>query len=119
MTRNDIVTTTLFLAVSLTAKPGRVAELRAATIALLGPSRVDEGCLQYDLHSDVENPRHFFLYEAWRDVAKWRQAYLETGHLRSFLERLPKSRSPGKSTSSSESEVHRKCAVHSAYAHGP
>lgn len=77
--------TTLHLAVSLIAKPGGEAELKAALEALVAPSRADDGCLQYDLHADRENPRHFFLYERWRDDASWR-AHMETPHLKNFGE---------------------------------
>jgi len=79
---------TLHLAVSLTAKPGQESALRAALEALLQPSRADDGCLQYDLHTDRENPRHLFLYERWRDEAAWR-AHMETAHLKRFGEISP------------------------------
>ncbi len=78
----------LHLAVSLVAKPNREAELRAALEGLVAPSRADDGCLQYDLHTDRENPRHFFLYERWRDEAAWR-AHMETPHLKRFGEDSP------------------------------
>jgi len=77
--------TTLYLAVSLTAKPGREADLKKALVDLLAPSRADDGCLSYELHADRENPRHFFLYEAWSDDSTWR-AHMETPHLKRFGE---------------------------------
>ncbi len=79
---------TLYLAVSLVAQPGREDELRGALEALLAPSRADDGCLQYDLHVDRENPRHFFLYERWRDETAWR-AHMEMPHLKRFGEISP------------------------------
>lgn len=75
----------LYLAVSLTAKPGREGDLRAALQDLVAPSRADAGCELYDLHVDRENPRHLFLYEVWRDEPSWR-AHMETPHLRRFGE---------------------------------
>jgi quinol monooxygenase YgiN len=77
--------TILYLALSLTAKPGQEAALRRALTDLLAPSRADEGCLLYELHTDRLNPRHFFLYEAWRDEASWR-AHMATPHLQRFGE---------------------------------
>ena len=50
------------------------------------PSRADDGCLRYDLHTDLEDLRRFFLYEAWRDAAAWR-AHMATDHLRGFVDR--------------------------------
>jgi quinol monooxygenase YgiN len=75
--------TTLFLVASLTAKSGREAELKQVLLDLRGPSRADDGCLQYDLHADRENPRHFLFFEAWRDEKSWR-AHMETPHLKDF-----------------------------------
>lgn len=75
--------TTLYLVASLTAKPGREAELKQVLLDLRGPSRADDGCLQYDLHADRENPRHFLFFEAWRDETSWR-AHMETPHLKEF-----------------------------------
>jgi quinol monooxygenase YgiN len=77
--------TTLHLAVSLHAKPGREAHLRRLLDALVGPSRADDGCLGYDLHTDDEDPAHFFLYEAWRDVPAW-ERHMATEHLKRFSE---------------------------------
>lgn len=79
---------TLCLAVSLIAKPGAEAQLRKELEALLAPSRADDGCLQYDLHTDRENPLHFFLYERWRDEPSWR-AHMDTPHLKRFGESSP------------------------------
>jgi quinol monooxygenase YgiN len=47
------------------AKPGKENELRQAVLGLIGPTRKQKGCIQYDLHSDNENPGHFFFYEKW------------------------------------------------------
>jgi quinol monooxygenase YgiN len=62
---------TLHLAVSIKAKAGKEAALRAALEALVGPSRAEDGCLLYDLHTDNQDPAHLFFYEAWATEADW------------------------------------------------
>jgi quinol monooxygenase YgiN len=77
--------TMLHLAVSLHTKPGREDEARRLLDALVEPSRADDGCLGYDLHTDDDDSAHFFLYEAWRDVSAW-ERHMATEHLRRFSE---------------------------------
>ncbi len=48
-----------------TAKPGQEAALEAAMRALIAPTRLDRGFIQYDLHRDVNDPRTFTFIERW------------------------------------------------------
>ncbi len=47
------------------AKPGKEAELRAAALALVEPTRKEEGCVQYDLHQHLSDPSWLVFYENW------------------------------------------------------
>lgn len=47
------------------AKPGKEAELRATLLELIGPTRREDGCVQYDLHVHTIDPGHFLFYENW------------------------------------------------------
>ena len=47
------------------ARPGREAELRAALIELVAPTRLEAGCLNYDLHQSPEQPAKFLFHENW------------------------------------------------------
>ena len=40
----------LAMVVEFRAAPGKVDELRAALLGIVGPSRAEAGCLRYDLH---------------------------------------------------------------------
>jgi quinol monooxygenase YgiN len=73
----------LYLAVSITAKPGKEAALKAALLALVKPTRAEAGCLLYDLHTDREKPQHLYFYEAWSDHAAW-QRHNESSHINAF-----------------------------------
>jgi quinol monooxygenase YgiN len=47
------------------AKPGKEAELRATLLELIGPTRREDGCVQYDLHVHSSDPGRFVFYENW------------------------------------------------------
>ncbi len=53
------------LAVFLRAKEGQHLLLEAELRALVGPTRKEEGCLQYDLHRGADQPTTFLLHEVW------------------------------------------------------
>ena len=36
---------------------------------MLVPTRAEDGCLQYDLNRDVDNPSRLTMIERWRDEA--------------------------------------------------
>ena len=38
------------------AKPGKEDALRQALLALCGPTRKEQGCLNYDLHVSADDP---------------------------------------------------------------
>ena len=62
MTGNEII-----LAVKLTAKEGKGADLSALCTGLLPHSRSEAGCILYNFHAVKDNPTEFFFYEIWKD----------------------------------------------------
>ena len=56
---------TLTLIVLLRAKEGQHPLLEAELRALVGPTRKEEGCLQYDLHRGADQPGTFLFHEVW------------------------------------------------------
>jgi quinol monooxygenase YgiN len=65
------------------AKPGQEANLREAALALVGPTRAEAGCLQYDLHKDNDDPGHFFFYERWESMSAL-EAHAASPHFKAF-----------------------------------
>ena len=47
------------------AKPGMESMAKEAIEALVGPTRSESGCINYDLHQSAEDPAIFMLYENW------------------------------------------------------
>jgi quinol monooxygenase YgiN len=50
------------------AKPGQEEKLRSAALALVEPTRREEGCIQYDLHAHLTDPGSLVFYENWTSV---------------------------------------------------
>jgi quinol monooxygenase YgiN len=55
----------LFIVVALRAKRGKEDDLRRDLIAVVQPSRKEEGNLDYDLFVDQSDPRRFVFVEHW------------------------------------------------------
>ena len=51
------------------AAAGKAAELKALLTTLIAPTRAEAGCLQYDLHADLNDPAHLFFFERFVDLA--------------------------------------------------
>jgi quinol monooxygenase YgiN len=55
----------LTLVVTLRAKEGQHLLLEAELRALVGPTRKEEGCIQYDLHRGADQVGTFLFHEVW------------------------------------------------------
>lgn len=62
------------------ANAGREAELATALGGLVAPTRAEAGCLNYDLHRDLEVSGRFLFYENWATRADW-AAHMVSDHL--------------------------------------
>lgn len=51
---------------SFKAKSGQEEKALAELSALLGPTREEAGCLQYDLHRSTDDSGVFVFYETWK-----------------------------------------------------
>lgn len=47
-------------------------------------TRSEEGCINYDLHQDNDNPVHFLFYENWTSRALW-QKHMDSQHLADYV----------------------------------
>lgn len=74
----------LTLLAILSARPGQADELGRRLTALVAPTRLEPGCLNYDLHRSTDDPAIFMLYENWRSKADL-DAHFEMPYLKNFL----------------------------------
>jgi len=69
----------LTLIVVLRAKDGQQLLLEAELRALIGPTRKEEGCMQYDLHRGADHPGTFLFHEVW-ESREHHAAHTRTQH---------------------------------------
>lgn len=63
----------LTITASILAKTEKREFVKQALLKLIPPTLKEEGCLNYDLHLDNENPDRFFFYENWVSYDHWQQ----------------------------------------------
>lgn len=51
------------------AKPGEEDVVRAVLESYLAPTRLEEGCLRYDLFVDLTDPAKFTFIEEWTSMS--------------------------------------------------
>lgn len=66
------------------AKPGMEKEVRQMLLALLEPSRKDDGCISYNLHEEAGQPGRFWFIENWASK-ELLEAHLAQPHLVDFV----------------------------------
>jgi quinol monooxygenase YgiN len=47
------------------AKEGMEEKVKQELVGLVGPTRSEKGCINYELHQSVENKSLFMFYENW------------------------------------------------------
>jgi quinol monooxygenase YgiN len=68
----------------LKAKQGEEESLERELLALVGPSRAEGGCLNFDLHRSKQDKGLFFFYENWKSQDDLNK-HLEEPHIQAFL----------------------------------
>ncbi|NOQ28008.1 MAG: antibiotic biosynthesis monooxygenase [Bacteroidales bacterium] len=53
-------------------------------LKLIDVTRAEEGCINYDLHQDNENPNFFIFYENWKNRELW-QIHMNNKHLAEYI----------------------------------
>jgi quinol monooxygenase YgiN len=65
----------------LTARPDKIEHVREALLGLIGPTRAEDGCIQYELYQNNADPADFTFVEEWASDAAL-DAHLATEHLK-------------------------------------
>jgi len=75
--------TQLTVVAKIEAKSGSEARLHQELVKLIAPTLAEEGCLNYDLHTSIEDSRIFLFYENWESKALWEQ-HMASKHIQVF-----------------------------------
>jgi quinol monooxygenase YgiN len=69
------------------AKPDTVREVRELLTGLIEPTRVEAGCVSYELLQNTQDPTDFTFVEEWEDDASF-QGHFSTDHITRTLPKL-------------------------------
>ncbi len=58
-------------------------QVREVLLGLVAQTRKEKGCVNYDLHQSLDNPREFVMYENWETPADL-DAHARSEHLQAF-----------------------------------
>jgi len=74
----------LTIIANIKANADKVELVKTELLKLIDVTRAEEGCIDYDLHQDNENPAHFLFFENWESRELW-QIHMENQHLKDFM----------------------------------
>jgi len=74
----------LTIVANIHAKADKVQLVKSDLLKLVPITRAEQGCIQYDLHQDNENPTHFMFYENWENRELW-QTHMNAPHLAAYV----------------------------------
>ncbi|MEN1729732.1 MAG: putative quinol monooxygenase [Pseudomonadota bacterium] len=69
---------------NILAKSAHLDTVKSELRKLVSMTRQEQGCIQYDLHQDNDNPNYFMFYENWETRELW-QAHMENSHIQAYL----------------------------------
>lgn len=74
----------LTIVANIKAKKEQIALVKAELLKLIDITRAEEGCINYDLHQDNEDPSHFLFHENWESRELW-QTHMNNRHLAEYM----------------------------------
>jgi quinol monooxygenase YgiN len=74
----------LTVVAKIVAKAESAESVKSELLKLIAPTRKEEGCIEYTLHQDNENPALFMFYETWESAASLAK-HISTPHYASYV----------------------------------
>ena len=66
------------------AKRESLENVRNELLKLIAPTRNEDGCIEYNLHQDNEEPSLFIFYETWESPAAL-EKHLGSDHFKAYV----------------------------------
>ena len=66
------------------AKDGQAEQVEQELLALIDPTRAEDGCITYELNKDTQEPGKFVFYEEWKSKQALDE-HLKTPHLQALI----------------------------------
>lgn len=74
----------LTVVAKVVAKRECLESVKKELLKLINPTRKEQGCIEYYLHQDNEDPAVFFFYETWENLASL-ESHMNTDHFRNYV----------------------------------
>lgn len=68
----------------ITAKSDAIEEVKSELLKMISPTREEEGCIEYRLHQDSNDPAVFLFYENWKSHACL-ERHRDTEHFKAYV----------------------------------
>jgi len=68
----------------LVAKQDSVESVKTELLKMIAPTRQENGCNEYRLHQDNQDPATFLFYENWENLACLEQ-HLNSAHYKNYV----------------------------------
>ena len=75
---------TVTVVAKLTAKSDNIEAVKTELLKMIAPTRKEEGCIEYRLHQDNDNPAVFVFYENWKGLACLEQ-HMKSQHFQAYV----------------------------------
>lgn len=74
----------LTVVAKVVAKKEFMGSVKSELLKLIVPTRKEDGCIDYRLHQDNEDPAVFIFYETWKSLACL-ERHIESDHFKSYV----------------------------------
>lgn len=74
----------LTVVAKVVAKKGADEALKAELVKLIAPTRQEDGCIEYLLHQDNEDPAVFIFYENWENMTCL-ERHVSSAHYKNYV----------------------------------
>ena len=74
----------LTVVAKITAKKDSVDNVKSELLKLITPTRKENGCIEYNLHQDNDDPAVFVFYETWESLACL-ENHTNTDHFKNYV----------------------------------
>jgi quinol monooxygenase YgiN len=78
---------TVTVVAKLTVKVAAIEAAKAELLTMIAPTRAEEGCIEYRLHQDNDDPTVFIFYENWESLVCL-ERHMESEHFKCYVAAL-------------------------------
>ena len=68
----------------LTVKADSIEAVKPELLKMIAPTRAEEGCIEYRLHQDNNDPAVFTFYKNWESMS-YLERHMNSGHFKSYV----------------------------------